>query len=31
MGRKTSVLTFQVTNKQNLTREDLDTAKKEKL
>ena len=28
MGRKTNVLIFQATNKRNLTREDLDMAKK---
>ena len=31
MGRKTFALIFQATNKRNLTREDLDIAKKEKL
>ena len=30
MGRKTAVLTFQATNKRNLTQENLDTAKIEK-
>ena len=31
MGRNTTVWTFQMTNKRNLTRENLDMAKKEKL